>query len=104
MGSSSIAKRILAPCPRRATCLADIGREQVLATRQERRVSVLLDLEQILQLEEWHHPNAVDDDDWPGGSETFQQLAQVVAMGDVGRYRPSRPNTHWRNWPEGGRL
>jgi hypothetical protein len=41
--------------------LADIAREQVLATPEERRISVLPEMEQILQLEEWHHPNVVDD-------------------------------------------
>jgi hypothetical protein len=84
--------------------LADIARQQVLATPQEQRVSVRPDMEKILQLEEWHHPNLVEDER-PSGSETFQQLARVLAMGDVKLYRPSQPpNTHWRNWPEGGRL
>jgi uncharacterized protein DUF7003 len=84
--------------------LAAVAREQVLATPQERRVSVLPDMIQIMQLEEWHHPDLVNDDR-PSRSETFQQLAQVLATGDVGLYRPSLlPNTHWRNWPEGGRL
>lgn len=85
--------------------LADIAREQVLATPNERRVSVFPEMEQILQLEEWHHPNVVDDAERPSGSETFRQLAQVLATGDVRLYQPSQaPNTHWRNWPEGGRL
>ena len=85
--------------------LADIRREQVLATPKERRVSILPEMEQILQLEEWHHPDVVYDEERPSGSETFQQLARVLATGDVGLYRPSQPpNTHWRNWPEGGRL
>jgi hypothetical protein len=85
--------------------LADIAREQVLATPGERRVSVLPEMEQILQLEEWNHPNVVDDEERPSGSETFQQLARVLATGDVRLYQPSQPpNTHWRNWPEGGRL
>jgi hypothetical protein len=85
--------------------LAEIERGRVLATRQERRISVLPDMNQFLQLEEWHHPNVVDDDDRPSGSKTFQQLARVLTTGDVKLYRPSRsPNTHWRNWPEGGRL
>ena len=85
--------------------LADIAHEQVLATTSERRVSVLPDMEQILQLEEWHHPNVVDEAERPSGSETFQQLARVLATGDVGLYQTSQPtNTHWRNWPEGGRL
>lgn len=84
--------------------LAGIAREQVLAAPQERRVSVSPDLSQILQLEEWHHPN-VAAGECPSGSETFRQLAQVLATGDVRLYRPSRPpNTDWRNWPEGGKL
>jgi hypothetical protein len=85
--------------------LADMARDAVLATPKERRVSVPPDMKQVLQLEEWHHPNVVDFDDRPSGSETFQQLAQVLATGNLAFYRPSRPpNTHWRNWPEGGLL
>jgi hypothetical protein len=85
--------------------LADVARELVLATAQERRVSVLPDMTQILQLEEWHHPNVVDNADRPSGSETFQQLAQVLTTAEVATYHPSQPpNTHWRNWPDGGSL
>jgi len=85
--------------------LADAAREQVFATPQERLVSVLPEMKQILQLEEWHHPNVVDDDVRPSGSETFQQLGHVLATGEVKHYRPSRaPNTNWRNWPAGGSL
>lgn len=85
--------------------MAAVARDAVLATPQERRVSVRPDMEQILQLEQWHHPNVADDAERPSGSETFQQLAEVLATGDVRRYRPSRPpNTHWRHWPEAGRL
>lgn len=84
--------------------LADIAREHVLGTPQEQRVSVFPEMEQILQLEEWHHPNLVEDER-PSRSETFLQLAQVLATGDASIYRPTQPpNTHWRNWPEGGRL
>jgi hypothetical protein len=84
--------------------LAHIARERVLATEQERRVSVLPDMIQIMQLEEWNHPNIVENDR-PSGSETFQQLAQVLATGDVATYRPLKaPNTDWRNWPDGGSL
>jgi hypothetical protein len=85
--------------------LADVARESVLANPIERRISVPPDMTQILQLEEWHHPNVVDDDDRPSGSETFQQLGHVLATGNLALYRPSRrPNTHWRNWPDGGSL
>lgn len=85
--------------------LAAVAREAVLATAQERRVSVPPELKQVLQLEEWHHPNVIDDAERPSGSETFQMLARVLERGDVSAYRPSAPaNTHWRNWPDGGTM
>jgi hypothetical protein len=85
--------------------LADVHRDLVLATVEERRFSILPTMPQILQLEEWHHPNVVDDTERPSRSQTFQQLAQVLATGDKRLYQPSQPpNTHWRNWPEGGTL
>lgn len=85
--------------------LADLERESVLATAEERRISVLPEMTQILQIEEWHHPNVIEEKDRPSGSETFRQLAQVLVTGDAELYRPSRPpNTHWRNWPDGGTL
>jgi hypothetical protein len=84
--------------------LAAVARDEVLATAEERRVSVPPDLVQILQLEEWHHPDLAGDER-PSDSETFQQLAWVLATGDTALYRPSHhPNTHWRHWPDGGTL
>jgi hypothetical protein len=85
--------------------LAAVHREKALATPDERRISVLPDMKQILQLEEWHHPNVVEESDRPSGSETFRQLAKVLVSEDVQVYQPTLPpNTHWRNWPEGGTL
>jgi|SRR5580658_3071493 hypothetical protein len=85
--------------------VADVARDSVLATAQERRLSLLPEMTQVLQLEDWHHPDVKVSDDRPSGSETFQRLAQVLASGDAALYRPSRsPNTHWRNWPDGGSL
>jgi len=84
--------------------LADVEREQLLSDAEERRISLPTDLQQILQLEEWDHPNLVERD-LPSQSETFQQLAQVLVTGDLRFYQPSRPtNTHWKNWPNGGSL
>jgi hypothetical protein len=84
--------------------LAAVAREDVLATTEERRVSVLPAMKQILQLEAWHHPD-VTGDERPSQSETFRQLAKVLATGDTALYRPTKPpNNHWRNWPEGGTL
>jgi hypothetical protein len=84
--------------------LAEIGREDVLATNHERRVSVLPELNQLMLLDEWHHPNVVEDER-PSRAPTFQQLAKVLETGDVREYAPpDAPNTHWRNWPDGGSL
>lgn len=76
----------------------------MLATSDERRVSVLPEMEQLLLLEEWHHPNVVADNR-PSRSRTFQQLAKALETGQVREYAPAEaPNTHWRFWPDGGSL
>jgi hypothetical protein len=85
--------------------IADEAREQVLATPEEQRISVRPEMTKLLQLEEWNHPDVVENTVRPSGSETFQQIARVLETGDVGRYAPTLPpNTHWRNWPAGGTL
>jgi hypothetical protein len=84
--------------------LAEAYRESVLATPSERRVSVPPEHCELLVLEEWNHPNIVDDER-PGRSETFRMLAKVLVTGDLNEYRPSEPaNSHWSNWPDGGTL
>jgi hypothetical protein len=85
--------------------LAGAHRDAVLATPAERRASVPPDLPELLVLEEWNHPNVVDDTQRPSGSEAFQQLAHALVSGDRSDYEPSlAPNTHWRHWPDGGTL
>jgi len=85
--------------------LAAVQRDLVLATEIERRVNIPDELEQILQLEEWNHPDLIGELARPSDSETFQQLAAVLESGDTDLYQPSiPPNTHWKNWPEGGTL
>ncbi|SEF20079.1 hypothetical protein ABL840_06075 [Variovorax sp. NFACC27] len=85
--------------------LAATHRDNVLATATERRANVRPEMMQILQLEEWHHPNVVDEQCRPSNSATFQQLAKVLTTGDASHYRAELdPNTHWINWPEGGTL
>ena len=84
--------------------LAAKWRDKVLASPTERRVSILPSMGQILQLEEWLHPDVVNDQ-LPSGCETFQGLAKVLVTGDLSHYQPSQePNTHWSNWPHGGTL
>lgn len=85
--------------------LAFATRNDVLATSSERGAHLLPEMRQILQLEEWNHPDVVEAANRPSNSETFQQLAQALITGDVRKYQPGLlPNTHWRNWPEGGSL
>jgi hypothetical protein len=84
--------------------LAAVRRDQCLATPLERREHVPEELDQILQLEEWHHPDLAGDET-PGASEAFKQLADVLESGDLSSYKPILPpNTHWAHWPEGGTL
>ncbi|VEP12386.1 conserved hypothetical protein [Hyella patelloides LEGE 07179] len=84
--------------------LAATARNKVLATEQERRISVLPEMKQILQLEEWNHPDLINGK-LASNSETFQQLAKVLSTGDTKYYNPTQPsNTNWINWLGGGRL
>ncbi len=84
--------------------LAAQNRHSVLANQAERRVHVFPEMVELLMLDEWHHPDLLNGE-LPSANETFQQLASVLASGDAHLYSPSlAPNTHWRNWPEGGTL
>ena len=78
---------------------------KVLATPEERVARLNPEMRQILQLDEWNHPDVVDDSKRPSNSETFQQLVEVLITGDVQKYRPMlSPNTHWKHWPDGASL
>jgi hypothetical protein len=84
--------------------LAFTNREEVLATVAERRVSVPPEWEEILVLDDWHHPDLCNNER-PSQTETFRQLAQVLRTGDVSFHRPTEvANTRWIHWPEGGGL
>jgi hypothetical protein len=79
-------------------------RERFVATEEELRDRIPPDLPMVLRLDEWHHPDLAGGD-LPSRSETFQMIAEVLVTGDPARYRPTKtPNTHWRDWPEGGTL
>ena len=84
--------------------LAATQRERVLATPQERRQCVPPELEQVLQLEEWHHPDVVTNER-PSSSAFFRAMASILVGAETSTYRPSLPaNTHWQHWPGGGSL
>jgi hypothetical protein len=84
--------------------LAAKHRNLVLAAPAERRTSVLPILPQIMELNDWHHPDLAAGEK-ASDSTTFQQLAMVLETGESSQYQPSLPgNTHWGNWPTGGQL
>lgn len=73
-----------------------------LATDAELRQHIPTDLPQLLELREWQHPDLIADE-LPSHTQTFQMLADVLETGNPERYQGDIvPNTHWRNWPEGG--
>lgn len=78
-------------------------RSLFLATENELRAHIPGDISLILQLEEWRHPDIVDEK--PSDLVTFKEIAEVLVSGDATAYKgTSIPNTHWSNWPMGGAL
>lgn len=79
-------------------------RESLLATEEELRERVPTNLPLILQLNDWFHPDLVKRE-LPSENPTFKDLAKVLVTGNTELYVPKElPNTHWKNWPEGGTL
>ncbi len=79
-------------------------RDQVLCSESERRVSVSPELELVLQLDEWSHPD-ISGEELPSSSETFKLIAEMLETGNKQAYKPTgKQNTHWVNWPVAGSL
>lgn len=73
-------------------------------TREEASGKIPIDLPVLMRLENWHHPDIACSEN-PSQTETFQQLADVIITGDKSIYNTKEiKNTHWTNWPMGGRL
>ncbi|WP_343704436.1 hypothetical protein [Chitinophaga sp.] len=71
-------------------------------TRAEIAHKLPADLPEIFTMAAWYHPD-VAGEELPGHTETFRQLARVLATGKAAAYQPTvLPNTHWANWPDGG--
>jgi hypothetical protein len=84
--------------------LAKDNREALLATENERRVSIPPDMKQIMLLDDWHHPDLINGQS-PSQTDTFQRIASVLAKNAPGlNFSEEAANNHWRNWPEGGTL
>ena len=79
-------------------------RDLLFATEEELNQRLQVDVPLILRLNEWNHPNVVEDE-LPSGSEAFRMIADVLISGNPTLYKPTLPpNTHWRNWLESGTL
>lgn len=79
-------------------------RNELLASDTERRRRIAMPLPQLLQLDEWHHPDIMSHEK-PSDTACFRSLAEVLAKADPSLYRPTEPpNTDWRNWPRAGML
>lgn len=79
-------------------------REELLASDDELAARNPKQLACWFRLNEWYHPDLADDE-LPSESETFQMISRVIETGDTSLYTPTHPpNTHWKNWPEGGTL
>ncbi len=78
--------------------------DKVLCTEEERRISVTPEMEVLLKLDEWNHPD-ISCEELPSSSETFSLIAEAIVTGRRETYSvTSKSNTHWANWPEGGTL
>lgn len=79
-------------------------RDLFLATEEELRARVPIELPLFIRLDEWHHPDLANQER-PGQNATFIMLADALETGDKKLFKPTLPaNTHWSNWPEGGTL
>jgi hypothetical protein len=79
--------------------LIESHRDALFCTPAELEESVAPGLVRILTLDEWSHPDVYGGPK-PSESETFRQLAEVLATGDTKRWAPTEPpnNRDWKAW------
>ncbi len=76
--------------------LATQHKAAMLASEAEYMPFIAPDLDLVLTLDDWHHPDVLAK---PSECKTFQQLARVLVTGDSSLYEPTQaPNTYWENW------
>jgi hypothetical protein len=57
------------------------------------------------ELEESKKWNLKEWESRPSSYETWQQIADIIVTGDTSYYKPTlEPNSHWKNWAEGGSM
>ncbi|RZJ52806.1 MAG: hypothetical protein EOO44_10660 [Flavobacterium sp.] len=84
--------------------LNELHYDKLIATEEEIRERIPVDIPLILEEREWFHPDLVNGE-LPSENETFIQISKILETGNTALYKPTHnPNTHWSNWPEGGTL
>jgi hypothetical protein len=79
-----------------------LGQHRSELFRSSEELEALVDgLPHILQLDDWCHPDVYLDGK-VSSSETFQQLADVLATGDTDKYKGTETpnNRDWKKWLE----
>lgn len=79
--------------------LLERHRDAMFRTPQEIAKLVKPGLPEILRLDAWRHPNVYGGEK-PSESETFRQIADVLATGDASKYAPTEPpnSGDWKKW------
>ncbi len=78
--------------------------DKLVATEKEIRERIPADIPKIIELDEWFHPDVINGK-LPSENETFKQISLTLETGNIEYFRPTqKPNTNWRNWPDGGTL
>ncbi|MGB3638341.1 MAG: hypothetical protein WBA39_12325 [Rivularia sp. (in: cyanobacteria)] len=77
-------------------------REKILATQTEFREIVPAELSQIIQLDNWHHPDVYNPNSefsTPSKTKSMQIIAEVLASGKPELYQPCEENNvDWQKW------
>ncbi|MEH1867835.1 MAG: hypothetical protein V7K69_22935 [Nostoc sp.] len=80
-------------------------RTKMLATENELQLIASNDLLQVIQLDNWHHPDVfrwnhqADRHFQPSDAKSMQMIAKVLVTGDPNFYKPCEdPNVDWRKW------
>ena len=80
------------------------NRDALLASDEELAARNPKQLPLFLRLDEWDHPDLADGE-LPSECDTFKMIADAIVAGDPALYAPTLPpNTHWKNWPDGGTM
>lgn len=82
--------------------LANNYRTKILATETEFREIVPPELSQIIQLDNWHHPDVYNPNSEfyiPSKAKSMQMIAEVLVSGNSELYKPcEQSNVDWRKW------